>query len=196
MASSKYEKIVLAFSTEAVYDRCHGTLFQILSEDEAQYYKLSVIDRNSLEFEFRLLPLQREEKLRIDVGNIDFCDRTRHIVNIERTVEGSSESKIKYRIDGRKIVERDYQLKAVAEFKKPYKYYVGNTKVQGTDDVFVGCISGAKFHLYAADGAMPETVEPIARVIRPSNGSREFITLYLSRSVHLSNLIKSSLSKN
>lgn len=166
MALSRYEKMVLAFSTKADDTQtCSGTLFQILSQDEKQYYKLRLIDRNSLEFVFRLRTEQPEVVHKIDASNIDFCDSSRHIVNIERTVN----NKILHRIDGRKIAGRDYNLQLNdANFVKPYNYYVGNTKI--LDDPFVGCISGAKFHLFTAEDVM-QTVEPIAQGIRSKTNS-------------------------
>ena len=165
MASSRYEKIVLAFATVAD-SGCTGTLFHVVNEADNQYYKLKMQDRDSLRFEFKLLPLQPAVEVRIDVTNINFCDKTRHIVNIERTFD----NKIKYRIDGRKVVEKKYEIKANAFFSKPYNYYIGNTKEN--DGAFVGCISGAKFHLFTSNGNMM-SVEPIKVGVR-SNSSCKY----------------------
>ena len=164
MAASVSEKIVLAFSTNVASGGCSGTLFQVLNEAETQYYQLTLVDKDSLKFEFRLLTGQVPVIVPINVQNLDFCDTTRHIVNIERTAD----HKITYRIDGRKVVEKEYRIKAYSLFVKPYNYYVGNTKAE--DDPFVGCISGAKFHLFTTKGQMM-TVEPIKVGVRSSNSS-------------------------
>ena len=185
MASSRYEKIVLAFSTDAK-SGCTGTIFHVVNEADNQYYKLRMQDRDSLRFEFKLLPLQPAVEVRIDVTNINLCDTTRHIVNIERTFD----NKIKYRIDGRKVVEKEYRIKADALFLKPYNYYVGNTKAD--DDAFVGCISGAKFHLFTLNGNMM-SVEPIKVGVR-SNSSCKYCcaVCIFPHTMRESNLLKSS----
>lgn len=183
MASSKFEKIVLAFSTKSDVDSCSGTLFEVHNEvpddkdDKKQYYKLRLKDRNTLEFTFRLQQILAEVRLVIDVDSIDFCDSTRHIVNIERSVENSAKNilgnKIKYRIDGRKVIERTYQQAAAPEFIKPYHYYVGDSKEE--NDEFDGCISGAKFHLFSdflSNNGFMKTVEPIVVGIRSNDSSR------------------------
>lgn len=183
MASSRYEKIVLAFATLAESNRCSGTLFQILSEKEDQYYTLRLVDRNSLEFKFRLVTSQSPVTVKIDVQSINFCDTTRHIVNIERT----SDDEIRYRVDGRKYVVKDeYKQQTDIFFVKPYKYYVGNTKAE--NDAFFGCISGAKFHLFTAQGEK-KTVEPIKQGILNSNTSRKFIALYLLGTIYPTNTL-------
>ena len=179
MASSKYEKIVLAFSKDADNDNeCKGTLFEVLNEKEDQYYKLVLKDRDSLVFDFKLQSTLDARTVNIDPGHIDFCDTTRHIVNIERTAEGN----IKYRVDGRKVVEKKFESSSdtLPMFVKPYNYYIGNTKAK--DDSFDGCISGAKFHLFTFDGVM-KTVEPIAQGIRNSNTSCKLAFSYISTTV-------------
>ena len=177
MASSEYEKIVLAFATTADSDRCSGTLFQVKNEKGDQHYKLRLVDRDSLEFVFRLFPRLPDVTVKINVQSINFCDSTRHIVNIERT----KDKRIIYSVDGRKSVEKDYEKEIADEFLKPYKYCVGNTEEK--DGVFIGCISGAKFHLFTAQGEM-KTVEPIAQGIRNSNSSGKFI-VFLPSTIHL-----------
>lgn len=172
MASSRYEKIVLAFATTADSDRCSGTLFQVKNEKGDQHYKLKLVDRDSLEFVFRLFPSLPDVTVKINVESINFCDSTRHIINIERT----NDDRIIYSVDGRKSVEKDDHKKEIAaDFLKPYNYYVGNTEEE--DDVFIGCISGVKFHLFTAQGQM-KTVEPIAQGIRNSNSSGKFIVFF------------------
>ena len=170
MASSRYEQIVLAFSTD-LNSRCSGTLFNVLSEDGSQYYKLMMKSRTSLEFEFKIRRSLPAENLKMDENSIDFCDNTRHIVNIERTIK----NKILYRIDGRRIVEVDYGDKLNDFFYKPYNFYVGKTK--NVDDAFDGCLSGVKFHLFSSVGDM-KTVQPIKQGIRSSNDSSEFVATY------------------
>ena len=167
MAASEREQIVLAFSTNVETVRCSGTLFQVLNEAKNQYYKLTLVDSNSLKFEFKLLPQQDATTVDIDVKNVDFCDTTRHIVNIERTAD----RRITYRVDGRKVVEQLFTIKAGNSFVKPYNYYIGNTEAR--DNLFVGCISGAKFHLFTAEGHMM-SVEPIEVGVRSSNTSCKF----------------------
>lgn len=184
IAASRYEKIVLAFATLPESDRCSGTLFEVLSEKEDQYYRLRVVDRNSLEFEFRLVSSLPEVTVKIDVQSINFCDTTRHIVNIERT----SDDKIKYRVDGRKVVvKEEYKQQTNILFTKPYNYYVGNTKAES--DPFFGCISGAKFHMFTEQGIM-KTVKPIRHGIRSSNMSRKFIVFYfILGTIYLTNTL-------
>ena len=150
---SQAEKMVLAFSTKPERT-CSGTLFEILSQDERQYYKLVLLRDNELEFEFKLVQTLDPIKIKISAPHVRFCDTSRHIVYIER----NSTYFIKYQVDRLAMVEQRYEQAAASVFDKPYYFYVGNNKIGNQQ--YHGCMSGVKFHLVMTSGVM-KTVEPI-----------------------------------
>lgn len=167
---SNTEKIVLAFSSDKLDGPCSGTLFQVLNNNGSQFYKLTLTSRRSLKFEFKLLSTLPEFSVNIDIDQIDLCDTTRHILNIERAKD-DKDKLINYRIDGRKIAMKRFQLDVIQPLFKPYKFYVGNLGRTSAEKAFNGCISGLKLHFFSEDGKM-ETVEPVRRAIETNNTSK------------------------
>lgn len=152
--------MVLAFSTKPE-SKCSGTLFEILSQNQKQYYKLVLISNTELQFEFKLVSIRDPVQIKISLKqfHIELCDTNRHTIYIER----NSTKWIKYKIDGRPMVELiKYKDDATGYFERPFFFYVGNNKRSSQsqlDSQFSGCISGAKFHLSLGSGI--KTVEPI-----------------------------------